>query len=107
LIGPSPTSALYYWRYKSNSTGALYRKYWMKKSQNTPVLVQENSFAAAFLHGMPLWEWQKTQQSLKPAVDYLDGLIGPAGLRFSTLNQPFCTPISSPSFNFTGDVGKK
>jgi hypothetical protein len=70
-------------------------------------LIQENSFGAAFSHGMPLSECHKAQQSLKPAVDYLDGLIGPAGLQFSTLNQPFRTPVSSLSFNFRGDVGKK
>jgi hypothetical protein len=51
LINPSPTTALCYWRYKSNCTGALYRKDSMKKSQNTPVSFRKIVLAQHFCTG--------------------------------------------------------
>jgi hypothetical protein len=43
-----------------------------------PVWLSKMVFTQHFYTGC--WGWQKAQQSLTPAVDWLDGLIGPGGL---------------------------
>jgi hypothetical protein len=69
-------------------------------------LAQQNGFGPAFLHSSLRWKAQEslacTQQSLTPAVDWLDSLIGPGGL-LSVVSPPMC----SPSFSLMGGVGKK
>jgi hypothetical protein len=63
---------------KRNSTSALYRIFWMKKSQNVLVWISKMVLAQHFSRGY--WGWQKAQESLTPAVDWLDSFIGPGGL---------------------------
>jgi hypothetical protein len=63
---------------RGNSTSALYSKFWMKKSQNELVWLSKMVLAQHFCTGC--WGWQKAQQSLKPAVNWWDSLIGPGGL---------------------------
>ncbi len=47
-------------------------------SQNMPVLLSKMVLAQHFSTGS--WGWKKAQQSLTPAVDWLNDLIGPGGL---------------------------
>jgi hypothetical protein len=50
----------------------------MKKSQNVLVWLSKMVLVQHFWSGCQ--GWQQAQQSLTPAVDWLDGLIGPGGL---------------------------